>query len=164
MVEQGLTTLDWLVSAQISPDGYRELVGNQGWWPRGARPARFDQQPIDAAACVEACDAAWRATLDPAWLTEMERSYAWFWGFNTTGMTMAEPDRGGCFDGLTAIGCNANQGAESTLAWLSATEHVRAARMAAESHLRRQDERRQEQRKRGRPGGRPRFVVQLTVN
>jgi hypothetical protein len=140
MIEQGLATLDWLLSAQIALGGYVELVGNRGWWPRGGRPAQFDQQPIDAAACVEACEAAWRVTLDPAWLTEMERSYAWFGGFNTTGMAMVEPDRGGCFDGLTAIGPNANQGAESTLAWLSATEHVRAARLAADSQLGRHEQ------------------------
>ncbi len=155
MIEQGLVTLDWLLSAQIALGGYVEPVGNQGWWPRGGRPAQFDQQPIDAAACVEACAAAWRATLDPAWLTEMERSYAWFGGFNTTGRAMAEPDRGGCFDGLTAIGPNANQGAESTLAWLSATEHVRAARLAAGSQLPGQAERRGERESGAAPEGDP---------
>jgi hypothetical protein len=131
MVEQGLASLAWLLSSQLGPDGQLELVGNQGWWPRQGERARYDQQPIDAAACVEACHAAWRATSEPAWLIELERAYAWFLGFNSTGAVMVEAERGACFDGLTAIGPNTNQGAESTLAWLSATEHVRAARTAA---------------------------------
>jgi hypothetical protein len=41
---------------------------------------------------------------------------------------VAEPNRGGCHDGLMADGVNANQGAESTLMWLLAVEHVRALR------------------------------------
>ncbi|MGH2511997.1 MAG: hypothetical protein ACRDGQ_04845 [Candidatus Limnocylindrales bacterium] len=131
MVEQGLTTLDWLLAAQLAPSGFVDLVGNQGWWPRGQAAARFDQQPIDAAACVEACLAAWRVTDDAHWLVELERAYAWFNGFNSTGRQVADPDRGGCCDGLSPIGPNANQGAESTLAWLSATEHVRMARSQA---------------------------------
>ncbi len=126
MVERGLLTLDWLIDAQTAPAGHLDLVGNRGWWWRGSMPARFDQQPIDAAALVEACAAAWRITASPVWLTEMLRAYAWFSGSNAVGIAVADPARGGCGDGLGALGVNANQGAESTLAWLSATEWVRA--------------------------------------
>jgi hypothetical protein len=126
MIERGLTTLDWLLDAQTAEEGHVELVGNRGWWPRGESPARFDQQPTDAATIVEACAAAWRVTRGPAWLTEMLRAYAWFGGANAVGIAVADPSVGGCGDGLSAIGVNANQGAESTLAWLSATECVRA--------------------------------------
>jgi hypothetical protein len=41
---------------------------------------------------------------------------------------VADPDRGGGRDGLTPRGVNTNQGAESTLMWLIAAEHIRAAR------------------------------------
>jgi hypothetical protein len=126
MVERGLATLEWLLDAQTAEEGYLELVGNRGWWPRGETPARFDQQPIDAATIVEACAAAWRVTNGPVWLTEMLRAYAWFDGANTVGIAVADPAIGGCGDGLSPIGVNANQGAESTLAWLAATECVRA--------------------------------------
>jgi hypothetical protein len=130
MVDRGLATLDWLLNRQVSPAGYLELIGNQGWWPQGDGPAQFDQQPIDATSIVEACSAAWRVTGKAAWLTEMERAYAWFLGANAVGIAVAEPDRGGCGDGLNSVGVNANQGAESTLAWLTAVECVRAGRVA----------------------------------
>lgn len=124
-LERGLTTLEWLLRAQVTPDGDMDLVGNQGWWRRGESPAHFDQQPIDAAALVEACAAAWRATRDPAWLAEMRRAYGWFLGGNPVGVALADPARGSCCDGLGPLGVNANQGAELTLAWLTATEVVR---------------------------------------
>ena len=131
MLEQGLGTLEFLLAGQMAPAGYIELVGNRGWWPKGDVPARFDQQPIDAAALVEACGVAWRVTGERAWLTELERSYAWFGGWNSIGIAVADPSIGGCGDGLSAIGVSANQGAESTLAWLAATEWVRISRAAS---------------------------------
>jgi len=36
--------------------------------------------------------------------------------------------RGACCDGLTPQGVNLNEGAESTLMWLTAVEHIRAFR------------------------------------
>ena len=62
MVEQGLASLEWLVGLQLSADGIVSLIGNQGWLRRDGSRARFDQQPIDACALVEACLAAWQAT------------------------------------------------------------------------------------------------------
>ncbi len=126
MAQRGLSTLEWLIQAQVTSTGTVELIGNQGWWPRGGTRARFDQQPIDAAALVEACSAAWAATGERRWLVEMRRAYSWFLGANAIGIAVADPERGGCRDGLSPIGVNANQGAESTLAWLTATEVVRA--------------------------------------
>ncbi len=43
-------------------------------------------------------------------------------------MQLADAARGGCHDGLTPRGVNLNQGAESTLMWLTALEHVRGLR------------------------------------
>ncbi|MGH2464025.1 MAG: glycosyl transferase family 1, partial [Candidatus Limnocylindrales bacterium] len=129
MVERGLATLDWLLNQQVSAAGHLELIGNKGWWQRDQEPVQFDQQPIDAASIVDACAAAWRVTGRAAWLTEMERAYAWFLGSNAVGIAVAEPDRGGCGDGLNAVGVSANQGAESTLAWLAAVERVRTERV-----------------------------------
>jgi hypothetical protein len=131
MVRRGLTTLGWLLDRQVDPAGHVVLVGNRGWWPREGEPAHYDQQPIDADSLVEACAAAWRAGGQPEWLIEMERSYAWFTGSNSVGIAVADPARGACGDGLTADGVNANEGAESTLAWLAATECVRSTRVLA---------------------------------
>jgi hypothetical protein len=125
MVMRGLAALDWLLDTQVADAGHIELIGNKGWWPRGGTPAQFDQQPIDAASLVEGCAAAWRITGQRAWQLEVERAYAWFFGANTVGIAVADPTAGACADGLLAVGVNANQGAESTLAWLTATECVR---------------------------------------
>ena len=130
LADRGIAALRWLLDGQAADGGYLVLVGNRGWWPRGSRPARYDQQPIDAAALVEACAAAWRSTAEPLWLAEMERCYAWFVGWNSTGIAVADAAHGSCGDGLSAVGVSANQGAESTLAWLTATEVVRVARAA----------------------------------
>ena len=56
----------------------------------------------------------------------MERSYAWFLGANDLGLYVADPASGAGCDGPTPLGVNTNQGAESTLMWLIAAEHIRA--------------------------------------
>ena len=58
----------------------------------------------------------------------IERSYGWFLGANDLGLDVADPARGACRDGLTRTGVNLNEGAESTLMWLMAAEHIRALR------------------------------------
>ncbi len=94
----------------------------------GGRSPRFDQQPIEATALLLAAEAAYEATGTDRYRAAMERAYAWFLGENDLQVPIAVPERGACFDGLTPQGVNTNQGAESTLMWLSALEHIRAAR------------------------------------
>ncbi len=73
-----------------------------------------------------AAEAAFQATGDERWRAVMYRAYGWFVGQNDLGIPVADADRGGCFDGLMRDGVNLNQGAESTLMWLVALEHMRA--------------------------------------
>jgi len=40
----------------------------------------FDQQPLEAAAAISACLAAWRADGDPKWKSDALRAFAWFLG------------------------------------------------------------------------------------
>ena len=127
MVATGLSVLDWLVEHQVAPAGHLSPIGN-GWWPRGGRKSTFDQQPIEATALLLAAEAAFDATSDRSYLTAMELTYAWFLGANDLGLEVADPDRGGGRDGLTPRGVNTNQGAESTLMWHIAAEHIRAIR------------------------------------
>ena len=129
MVTTGLAVLDWLIEHQVAPAGHLSPIGN-GWWPHGGRKSTFDQQPIEATALLLAAEAAFDATSDRRYLVVMERSYAWFLGANDLALAVAEPDRGGGHDGLTPSGVNTNQGAESTLMWLMAAEHIRAIRRA----------------------------------
>ena len=127
MVDAGLDVLDWLIDVQTTPDGHLSPIGN-GWWPCGGEKARFDQQPIEATALLLAAESAYEVTGEPRYRAAMERSYAWFLGANDVGVALADPACGGGCDGLTPEGVNTNQGAESTMMWLIALEHVRALR------------------------------------
>ena len=129
MISTGLTVLDWLIEQQLAPAGHLSPIGN-GWWPRSGRKSTFDQQPIEATALLLAAEAAFEATAAPRYQVAMELAYAWFLGANDLGLEVAEPKRGGGRDGLTRRGVNTNQGAESTLMWLIAAAHLRAARSA----------------------------------
>jgi glycosyltransferase involved in cell wall biosynthesis len=118
MLQQGLESLDWLVGLQMDADFKVSLIGNQGWMTKGGNRARFDQQPVDAMALVEACAEAWRATRDPMWRERARRFLWWFLGNNDTESLVYDFETGGCRDGLQPTGPNLNEGAESTLAWL----------------------------------------------
>jgi hypothetical protein len=127
MLKIGLQVLDWLIDIQTSPVGRFSPVGN-GWWPRGGEKSQFDQQPIEATALLLAAEAAHSATGNPKYLEAMERAYGWFLGANDLGRRIADPARGASSDGLTSTGVNTNEGAESTLMWLTAAEHIRLMR------------------------------------
>ena len=128
MVDRGLRLLDWLVAVQTGPEGHFSPIGNRGWWPHGGPRARYDQQPIEATALLLAAEAAFEITGGPSHRATMEWAYGWFLGRNDARRRVAVPATGGCHDGLTPAGVNANQGAESTLMWLTALERIRAVR------------------------------------
>lgn len=118
-VEVGLRSLQWLT--RLQRDGGRfSPVGCHGFYRKGGEMARFDQQPIEAAAQVSACLAALEVSGDPQWRREAERAFAWFLGHNVAGAPLADVETGGCRDGLHPEGANENQGAESTLSYLTA--------------------------------------------
>ncbi len=132
MIRTGLDVLDWLIVAQTAPAGHLSPVGNT-WWPaRGTKP-QFDQQPIEATAILLASETAYRHTGGAKYRAAMERAYGWFLGQNDLGLDLADPGRGTSYDGLTATGANCNQGAESTLMWLMALEHIRDLRRRGET-------------------------------
>ena len=110
-LEAGLRALSWLCARQTDDRGlFRPVATGEIGQPLAAR-ALFDQQPIEAAATVDACEAAWQVTRDDAWIVECDRAYAWYHGANTLGLSIAQP-AGECFDGLTLQGPNENMGAE----------------------------------------------------
>ncbi|HET9852894.1 MAG TPA: hypothetical protein VFP56_10350 [Candidatus Limnocylindrales bacterium] len=129
MVGIGLQVLNWLIDVQTAPEGHLSPIGN-GWWAFDGERSKFDQQPIEATALLLAAEAAYEATGDPRYRLAMERCYAWFLGSNDLGLRIAHPARGAGADGLTPKGVNRNEGAESTLMWLMAAEHIRALRAA----------------------------------
>ena len=121
-------TLDFLLAVSFpAPGDVLSLVGNQGWFSRGGEPARFDQQPIDAAAMVEVCVTAWRVTSDARYAQAARRSFDWFLGRNIGHASLYDPATGGCRDGLGANGANHNEGGESTIMYLIARGTVQEA-------------------------------------
>jgi hypothetical protein len=124
----GCAVLDWLIETQAGDGGVFSPVGNSHWWPRRGQRSRFDQQPIEAAAMVSAALDAFRVTSRWCYPAAAETAYGWFLGDNDLGVALADPVDGSCFDGLTPGGVNRNQGAESTLMWLTALERIRELR------------------------------------
>jgi hypothetical protein len=119
----GLRMLAWLRDIQTT-DGRLSVVPAQGWQRDAARP-RHDQQPIEVAALADACATAAAATGDRCWDTGVRQAAAWFLGDNDASTAMWDPATGGGYDGLTEHGPNLNQGAESTLALISALQQAR---------------------------------------
>jgi glycosyltransferase involved in cell wall biosynthesis len=117
MIEMGLRSLEWLLAIQTE-DKHFVPVGSNGWYKQGGPKARFDQQPVEANAMIEACVEAFNVTRDHKWLDNAVMCFNWFLGNNDLNMPLYDPKTGGCRDGLMADGINQNQGAESSLAWL----------------------------------------------
>ncbi len=115
MTADGVEALDWLCRRQTDALGAFLPVATADFGRPLEAKSLFDQQPVEVAATVDACEAAWTATGDRRWIEEAERAYAWFFGANTLGVSLATAD-GDSFDGLTWAGANENQGAESVLA------------------------------------------------
>ena len=113
-VQVGIEMLGWLVQRQTDGLGaFLPVATTDFGRPLSAR-GLFDQQPLEAAATMDACEAAWLASGDRRWLREAERAFNWYYGANTLGAQLAT-DAGGCYDGLTWNGPNENQGAESVI-------------------------------------------------
>ncbi len=133
LVEIGRESLSWLADLQRDDDGHLVPIGNRGFYRRGGERARFDQQPVEAHAMVSACLEAFRATNEPRWMEEAQRAFDWFVGRNDLHAPIYDPVSGGCHDGLQPDHVNANQGAESTLAFLLSLAEMRLAEAAIEA-------------------------------
>lgn len=127
----GLHTLRWLSGVQISERGHFRPVGNQGFYPRTGTRAHFNQQPVEAHAMASACIEAYRATSNPVWYENAQRAFDWFLGGNDLGLALYSADTGGCRDELLFDRMDANQGAESTLAFLLSLAEMRLAQNIA---------------------------------
>ncbi len=135
MTEAGLESLGWLADLQRAEEagGHFVPIGSNGFYQRGGKRARFDQQPVEAQAMVSACLEAARITGDKRWRKEARRAFEWFLGRNDLNLPIYDPMTGGCRDGLHPDRANENQGAESTLAFLQALLELRLAENALQS-------------------------------
>lgn len=128
--ETGLRALEWLLQVQTAPEGHLSLIGNRDWYRQGGKKARYDQQPLDAAALVEACYRAYRTTEEMHWQVAMEQCFNWFFGNNDGRQSLYDFVSGGCFDGLEPGAVNQNQGGESTVSLLIALHRMHLAAVA----------------------------------
>jgi glycosyltransferase involved in cell wall biosynthesis len=132
--ETGLRSLEWLCSVQFLGVDFSP-IGSNGFWVRGAERARFDQQPVEAAATLSACLSAFAASREPIWMQRASRVFQWFLGQNALQTSLYDAATGGCRDGLHVDRVNENQGAESTLSFLVSLLEMRAAARAAPPEL-----------------------------
>ncbi len=121
------SSLTWLVRQHLADDGTFSPVGTNGFHVRDAPRAVFDQQPVEACAMVSACLDAQRVTGQARWSEEARRAFQWYLGHNPLRAQVYDARTGGCRDGIHADRMNENQGAESTLSFLTALAEMRAA-------------------------------------
>jgi hypothetical protein len=145
LVETGLATLAFYESVVFEGERFVP-IGNRGWYRRGEVRARYDQQPLEAAAMVDAELAAHAATGDEARLARAHEAFSWYLGKNDLETTLVRD--GGCSDGIAPDSVNENMGAESTLAYLASAfalaeaEEARVAKYTRDDRRNRRPERR----------------------
>jgi hypothetical protein len=128
VVDGGLRLLRWLLHRE-TVDGHLSPTPVGGSGPED-RPPMFDQQPIEVAAMADACARALAVTGDTEWQRGIDLAIDWFAGANDLGAPMWDDRTFGGYDGLTPLGPNLNQGAESTLALVTTMQYA-AARSSA---------------------------------
>ncbi len=130
VLAEGLSLLGWLLERETR-DGHLSVTPVGGQRPPGLRRATLrpaTHRGGGARRCL-------RPRLRRHRRTALGRCCApcraWFLGHNDTGVPLFDPDSGGGCDGLEAGGRNENQGAESTIALITALQQVRAVSLCA---------------------------------
>ena len=132
MTAVAVRSLEWLVGQHLAKDGTFAPVGSNGFHVRDSVRTSFDQQPVEACAMVSACLDAHRFTGQARFLEHARLAFQWFLGQNPHDAQVYDARTGGCRDGVHVDRLNENQGAESTLSFLTALAEMRAAdRLAA---------------------------------
>jgi hypothetical protein len=136
LVELGLDSLRWLGDESGLEGDFLCLAGHRG--RRRDQPVlgSGDEQPLDAAALVEAELAAYAVTREPEHGARAINAFEWFLGRNSLQRPLYDFATGGCSDGLGSEALNDNEGAESTLALHRAALLLDAAGIRASSPAR----------------------------
>lgn len=114
--EIGMEALTFLDEHTLDK-GYYNPIGNDGWFYLNKERAPYDQQAIETMAAVMMYYQAYNVTQDVTYIKKMFQTYLWFLGENSLRIPLYDHETSGCCDGLTPVGLNRNQGAESTLAY-----------------------------------------------
>ncbi len=99
-------------------------IGSKGWYVRGRDRALYDQQPIDVGAMAEAAAFAHKTSRSQVYEETLRQALGWFFGLNTKSAKVYDEATGACYDGITEMGLNQNQGSESTISFLLAVATV----------------------------------------
>jgi hypothetical protein len=113
------------MALQMTEMGFFRPVGSQSFGDRRSPPRPFDQQPLEAAATISACLAAWRAEGDFKWRADAERTFEWFLGSNDLAILLVDLETGSCCDGLHPSRVNENRGGESVVSYLLGLAEIR---------------------------------------
>lgn len=117
-------TTNFLIN-KCQKNGVPSVIGCNGWHKKGeCEMSEFDQQPIDAAYMVCCLEAAYDATGEKYYLDWLVKWWNWFYGNNIKQICMID-NKGACYDGITVLGVNENQGAESNICYLMALAAIK---------------------------------------
>jgi len=108
-------------------NGYFDLVGDQGWFPRDGERATFNQLPIEATSLAEAYIDAYVVERDERYLELARAAFEWFIGRNVQNTPLYDFAAFACADSLIRGGVSPNRGAEATTQWLLALLRVQTA-------------------------------------
>ncbi len=118
-LEVAKKTLDFL-SDILFIDGKLSPIGQNGWYNKNGKRAFYDQQPVDASEMVQTYLIAYHITKDPKYYDNAILAFNWFLGKNHLNQMVYDERTGGCYDGVARESVNLNQGAESTISYLTA--------------------------------------------
>src|SRR4030095_4952882 len=115
----GIEALNWMFDIIFDKErNCISLIGNDGWLYKDKEKAKFDQQPIEIPAIIDACYQGYLITEDMEWINKISITFSWLLGNNDRQEPLYDFTTGGCYDGLTSAVTNQNQGAESTVSGL----------------------------------------------
>jgi len=132
LAQLGLDSLRWLGDECGLDEDTLRLPGHRGRRRGEPAPGSGDEQPLDAAALVEAELSAFAVTRSAGHGARAIRAFEWFLGRNRLQRPLYDFATGGCSDGLGSDDLNDNQGAESTLAFHRAALLLDAAGVRAD--------------------------------
>jgi len=129
IIAEGIEAISWLYDMIYNKDkNYISLIGNNGWLVKGKLKAKYDQQPVEIPALIDACYQVYKEKQNKEWIDKINVLFSWFLGNNDRREMLYDYHTGGCYDGLSSSVINQNQGAESTVSWLLALERMHRIR------------------------------------
>ena len=131
LAERGLDSLRWFGDECGLDEGELHLPGHLGRRRGEPAPGAGDEQPLEAAALIEAELTAFAITGLVEHGRRAIKGFEWFLGRNRLRRPLYDFATGGCSDGLGNESLNDNEGAESTLAFHQAALLLDAAGVRA---------------------------------